>query len=156
MQIFEQSWVSKSERSKFYFESLLPRIAPRLGLEFRKERPFRIDGVFFKRASQSTEVPLIYVESENYAKSSHEEIFKLCCISAPLKVLFICNEWTEVDKREITDGYWQYIIDDFAEEKILIGNLCIIIAEWNDRLRFHTCCFNNKADLFEEKILAEL
>lgn len=156
IQTFEQSWVSKPERSKFYFESLLPKIAPLLSLEFRTERPFRIDGIFYKKSSQTTEVPIIYVESENDAKYSHEEIYKLCCISAPLKVLFICNEWTEDDKKEIIDGYWNYIIDDFAEENILTGNLCIIIAEWRDTLKFHTYCFNDKGTLFEEKILIEI
>ena len=51
-----------------------------------------------------------------------------------MKVLFICNEWTEKDKNEIVDGYWNYIIDDFAESNLLTGNFCILIAEWNEKL----------------------
>lgn len=156
IQILDQSWLSRGDRSKFYFKSLLPKIATLLDLKFKTERPFRIDGIFFREGSQSTEVPIVYIESENNAKSSHEEIYKLCCVSAPLKVLFICNDWTEKDKNKIVDGYWNYIIDDFAESNLLTGNFCILIAEWNEKLKFHSYCFNDKGLLFEEEILIEI
>lgn len=152
----EQSWVSKAERSKFYFESLLPKISELLELEFRTERPFRIDAIFFKRGSQTTDIPVIYIESENNIKSSNEEIYKLCCISAPLKILFVCNSWTEKQKDEIVNGYWQYIIEDFAEAKLLSGNICILIAEWDDNLKFYSYCFNSSGFLFEEEVLISI
>ncbi len=156
IQTLEQSWLSKSDRSKFYFGSLLPKIATQLGLEFKTERPFRVDGLFFKRGSQTTEIPVVYIESENHAKSSNEEIYKLCCINAPLKILFICNEWTDTQKIEITNGYWNYIIDDFAEINLLIGNLCVLIAEWNEKLKIYSYCYNNKGVVFEDEILVEV
>jgi len=156
IQTLEQSWVSKAERSKFYFESLLPKISGLLELEFKTERPFRIDAIFFRRGSQTTEVPIVYIESENDAKSSHEEIYKLCCISAPLKILFVCNSWTDRDKYEITNGNWHYIIEDFAETNLLTGNICVLIAEWDENLKFHSYCFNDKGNLFEEEVLIAL
>ncbi len=156
VQVLEQSWLTKSDRTKLYFEILLPKIAMLLDLKFKTERPFRFDGIFFKQGSQNTEVPIVYIESENDAKSSHEEFYKLCCISAPLKVLFICNAWTAIDKEEITNGYWNYIIDDFAETNLLTGNICIIIAEWDETLKFYSHCFNDKGILFEEETLIEI
>lgn len=156
IETLEQSWLSRPSRNNFYFTNLLPKIAEHLELDFKRERPFRFDAIFFKRCSQTTEVPVVYIEAENEAKSSNEEIYKLCCINAPLKILFICNEWNETQKSKISSEYWHYIIDDFAEQNLLSGSTCILIGAWDDKLRFYSYCIDNKGNLFEEETLVEV
>ena len=152
----EEAWVSQKERTFFYFEHLLPKIAEKMNLGFRKEKPFRIDGIFFKQGGQTTEVPLIYLESENNPASTHEEIFKLCCLNAPLKILFICADWTDKTKESLSKGNWQYIIDDFNDEVSLTGHIAIIVAEWNERLKFYSYVFDENAKIIEDKLLLEI
>ena len=78
------------------------------------EKPFRIDGIFVKTAGQTTTVPIIYLESENIATNSHEEVYKLCCLNSPLKVLIVCTDWdSEIWRNKIIDGHWHYIVEDF-------------------------------------------
>jgi len=112
---FIDAWKDMPSRTLFYSTKLLPEISKKLGLSYQKEKVNRFDGVFYKTASQNTDVPVIYIESENDAKSSDREIFKLLAINAPLKVLLICNEWNENEKKEIAYGYWHYQITDFND-----------------------------------------
>lgn len=152
----QQSWSSSTARNEFYFKTLFPKIALSLNFEYKTERPLRTDAIFWKRGGQTTELPFVYIESENTARNSHEEIYKLCCLSSKLKILFICNLWTTKEKDELVDGFWKYQIDDFSEANILTGNLCIVIAEWTDRLRFYSHCYNENAILFEDDLLIEI
>lgn len=110
-----QSWGSKANRTEYYFKNLLPKIAFEMGYSFKSEKPLRVDGLFYKTASQSTPIPYIVIESENNIHSSSEEIEKLCFISAPLKVLFVVNEWNDILSKKIASEYWEYIIGDFAQ-----------------------------------------
>lgn len=140
---FELAWKSKPERTRFYFDSLLPKVACKMNLDFKKEMKFRVDGTFFKKAGQTSEVPIILLESENDAFASHDEVHKLCLLNAPLKVLMICTDWNVASKKILTEKYWGYIIEDFAEESSLTGYFAIIIREWNETLKFYTFVYDN-------------
>jgi hypothetical protein len=154
---FETAWKSCDNRTEFYFTELLPKIAARLDLGFRKERPFRTDGIFWKKGGQTTEVPIIYVESENIATTSDSEVYKLCCINAPLKVLILCTPWGDpLWKKELSEGYWHYIIDDFNDEVGLTGYFAIIIAAWDKSLKFHSYVLDEEAELIEDNLLTEI
>lgn len=154
--VFEEAWKSCYQRTEFYFNELLPQVAGKLNLQFKKERPFKIDGVFWTKAGQTTEVPVIYLESENIATRSNEEVYKLCCVNAPLKVLIICTEWDDATwRKELGEGYWHYIIEDFKDEVGLKGLLAFIIADWQETLRFHSYVINEGGEVAEDTLLAE-
>lgn len=150
---FKKAWTSRYERTCFYFDSLLPKVADKLGLELEKEVLFRVDATFYKRGGQTTKVPVIFLESENDVRTSNHEIYKLCSLNSPLKILMICNDWNEASKKIITDGYWDYIIEDFIDESSLMGYLAIIIAEWNEELKFYTYVYDNNGKVIEDLVL---
>lgn len=149
--VFELAWKSKPERTQFYFDTLLPKIAAKMNLEFEKEMNLRVDGTFYKKAGQSSKIPIILLESENDAFTSHGEFHKLCLLNAPLKVLMICNDWNDASKKMLTEKFWGYIIEDFAEESSLTGFFAIIIGEWNETLKFHTYVYDNMGNSIESE-----
>jgi len=148
---FETAWKSRSNRTVYYFDHLLPEIANALGLGFKKEKTFLVDGIMYLKASQETEVPKIFIESENNIHCSNEEVYKLCSLNAPLKILFLCHEWTPETSQQIAEWYWDYIIGDIKEENGLIGYLAIIVAEWNESLKFHSYVYDNNAIVIEKE-----
>jgi hypothetical protein len=102
-------------------------------------------------------VPIIYIESENYVTTSHEEVFKLCCVNAPLKVLFVCTTWDDPSwKEKVAYGHWHYIVEDFMEQSSLTGYFAFIIAVWDETLKFHAYVLDEKAELIEDGLLLEL
>ena len=68
-------------------------------------------------------MPIIYLESENDIRTSEREVNKLCMLNAPLKILMVCNEWNSGSKKLTKEYYWDYIIEDFAEQIGLRGFL---------------------------------
>jgi hypothetical protein len=154
---FKDAWKSCGDRTKFYFDDLLRKVALKLGLGFQTEKPFRIDGIFVKTAGQTTTVPIIYLESENNATNSHEEVYKLCCLNAPLKVLIVCTDWnSEIWKNKIIYGHWHYIVEDFQDELSLNGYFAFIIAAWDETLKFHSFVLNESAEVIEDQLLIEI
>ena len=126
-------------------------------LDFEKEKVFRVDGIFYKKAKNDFKVPIIFIESENNLDSTETEIYKLCCLNAPLKIIFICHEWSEEKKEDTTEGHWDYIINDFKQENILIGHLGVIVAEWMDELKFHSFSYNENGGITKaSKLLQKL
>ena len=150
---FEKAWISRTDRTLFYFDSLLPKIANKMNLEFAKETFFRVDGTFYKKGGQTSKVPIIFLESENDVRTSEGEVIKLCLLNAPLKVLMICNDWNETSKKIISEGYWEYIIEDFKDESLLTGYFAFIIAEWNENLKFYSYVYNEKAEIIEDELM---
>ncbi len=152
-EILLESWQSNPKRTSFYFELILPKIATKLGLLFKKEKPLRADGIFYQTGSQKTEIPIVVIESENDILSSSDEIGKLCFISAPLKILFVVFEWTEQTSEKIASENWEYIIADFAEAGQLVGTTAIIIAEWTETLKFYSRVYDNVGQHIEKDSL---
>ena len=148
-----KGWESKTNRTRLYFDELFPQVASAMGYEYGKEKLFRIDGVFYRRGPSGYLVPHVFIESENDADSAGDEVYKLCCLNAPLKILFICQEWTLDRKTELTQDEWNYIINDFVKENHLIGILGIVVAEWDTEFKLHTFAYNAKGNLFDSEPL---
>jgi len=150
------SWGTNPSRTTLYFEGILPVVASKMNLLFKSEKPLRVDGLFYKIGGQSTQIPIVAIEAENNIKSSDQEIEKLCYLAVPLKILFVCYEWNEATEKEISEGYWEYIIEDFASENILTGTTAIIIADWSNKLTFQSRVYNLKGELVEKENLFQL
>jgi len=154
--ILGTAWESNAKRTSFYLELLLPKIATKLNLGFEREKTFRVDATFYRKAANDYQVPIIFIETENNSSTTETEIYKLCCLNAPLKVIFICLEWNNESRKDITEDYWQYIIDAFVAENRLVGHLGVIVAEWMDTLKLHGFAYNEKGKIDEEKIICEI
>ena len=150
-------WKDDEKWTNHYFTTILPKLQSPLKMIFKKEYPFRVDGVFLQIGEQKQEVPIIYIESENDITTSDREIVKLCSVNSPLKILLTySNIWsTSKDlKNNIIDGYWQYIIEDYQEQLGLTGYTAIIIVEKiNDGLNFHSYVFDADAKLIEDNLM---
>lgn len=98
---FSTAWKTSTNRTRFYEENLLPRVADSLQLKFLKEE-FKIDYSLCKETPDGYLVPLVFVESENIATGiANSELRKLCLLYSPLKVLITCVEWSD------EPGYWR-------------------------------------------------
>src|SRR5437762_2432358 len=90
------AWKSKTNRTKFV-KHFLSQVASALGLTLEREL-WKVDFALSVVSETESNVPVIFVESENVIKDvSREggEVRKLCCHSAPLKVLITVGEWDE-------------------------------------------------------------
>lgn len=154
IETLDDAWQSCGSRTKFYFDDLLPKVANKMQLDFKKEEMFRVDGIFYKTTESGYKVPKIFIESENNADTAEWEIIKLCSLNAPLKILFLCLEWTESRKEELTTDHWNFIIKAFANEQQLVGYFAIIVAERTDIFRFFSFAYNENGDVYDiEKTL---
>ena len=153
---FKTAWNSRPDRTRLYFDGLLKTVAIKMQLEFLPEMKFRVDGTMYLEGSQrKTKIPIVLIESENGAKKSDAEVYKFCLLNAPLKILMISNEWNDSTIKELSEGYWDYIIEDFAELTILTGYFVVIVAEWMENLRFFSYVYNDKEKKIESDLLIE-
>ena len=151
------AWKSCGNRTAMYENNVLEEVAQSMGMSFKKEE-FKIDYTFCKKISPDYEVPLIYIESENIAKHSMHEMRKLCCLSAPLKILITCVEWSD------EDGYWKnggnkkLLTDEWASiiskhntvwpQPAITG---VLIAERkNDILRYYSLVFSPNGEILND------
>jgi|SRR6185437_4311291 len=153
---FNTAWNSRPDRTRLYFDGLLKAVASKMQLEFLPEMKFRIDGTMYVEGSQGKKkIPIVLIESENEAKKSDDEVYKLCLLNAPLKILMISNEWNDSTIKQLTEGYWDYIIEDFAELTNLTGYFVVIVAEWMEKLRFFSYVYDDKGKKIESDLLIE-
>jgi hypothetical protein len=97
-QHLEFVWRQRTTRTAFYAGIVLERVAHLLNLEHAAEF-LNIDHVLLARR-QTHRIPQIFLESENDATGAHEEVRKLCAVSAPLRVLLTVVEW------DVEEGVW--------------------------------------------------
>ncbi len=140
-----QNWTSP-RRTSFYAQVLLRFVEDELNkaeLNLVLVPEFmRVDYVFRDR---KTEVPLIFLESENNAFTAYQEVRKLCAVAAPLRVLLTVAEWDE--KRGVwpSGGWrklllpkWRKIVQEQAGVWPNRGLVVLLIGEGrSDRLRFY-------------------
>lgn len=151
------AWKKSTNRTTFYEENLLPRVADNLQLKFLKEE-FKIDYSLCKQAPDGYLVPLIFVESENIAMVADSELRKLCLLYSPLKVLITCVEWSDEPgywkkggcKAKLTKK-WSNIIR--AHNSILpqLAVTGVIVAEWNTYLRYYSLAFDHRGELIDSE-----
>lgn len=90
-----RAWLSQTERTRFLGDDIIPAVAKRLGFIERPEKELlQVDFAIAKKVG-SIDVPVIFIESENIAETTSREVHKLCCLSAPLKVLISVCEWSD-------------------------------------------------------------
>jgi len=90
-------WDIPEERTNLY-DNLMKELAEDLGYYFRPQF-LRID---YALCDKERKVPLIFIEFENNALLiAEDELRKLCCVSAPLKVIISVIEWSD------EPGYWK-------------------------------------------------
>ena len=154
-----EAWQSSSGRTGFYCDKLLPDVAKQMGLELRTEL-FRVDASLCKlHQTTKQHVPLIFIESENYAHTASHEMHKLCCLSSPVRVLITCTEWGEniwehQGTKDTLLKEWGAIIKSYADIWPQNGVLGLIVAEWSDKLSLYISAWNSNGEIHkvEEQI----
>ncbi|MCC4273917.1 hypothetical protein [Marinomonas communis] len=158
---FSDAWGKRGNRTTFYENRVIPNIAKSMGLKYLKE-DFKIDYTLCNEVDGEN-VPLIFIESENDASTAHHEIRKLCCLSAPLKVLIICAEWSEEKDAWKHGGVRSKLLEKWSRQ-IRAHNKCwsvpaitgIIVAEWNTSLRFYSLAYDHFGEIVDnEKTIFE-
>ena len=90
----EEAWAAHPKRTAFYRSNLLPQVAKDLDLQITNEGLFKVDFTMWAKVDGHS-VPRVFLESENAANTAGHEILKLCCLSAPLRVLISLSEWDD-------------------------------------------------------------
>src|SRR5438093_1096146 len=91
---FESIWGTEKSpkmRTNFYKTKLVPNVAARLGYNNFKPEFLRVDYCILNGDG----VPVAFVESEHSVESAIHETDKLCAVSSPVKVLFLCCPWAD-------------------------------------------------------------
>ncbi len=157
--VLQTAWSSSAERTSFYSNTLLPRVADALNLAVKTEL-FKVDVALCAKSSTGHDVPLIFVESENNAFTATHEVSKLCCLSAPLRVLITCVEWNETPDFWPSGGTrarllseWQDIMRAHCQFWPQPGVIGILVGEWgtDNKLRFYAMAIGNNGDTCESE-----
>jgi hypothetical protein len=128
----------KIGQTRLYDQRLLPTVGASLGLSVQAEKSGRVDWVLSTKQDE-VPVPVIFVESETVTKLiAEDELPKLCSCSAPLKVLFTCEEWDQDPRAWPPKGgfrsqylpIWERVIAASAKHWPQPGVLAIMIGEW--------------------------
>ena len=154
-QEFSEAWHQSRARTALYENRIIPAVSETMGLKFWKE-DFKIDYTLCQEVD-GVNVPLIFIESENDANSAHHEIRKLCCLSAPLKVLIVCSEWSEESGDWKHGGHKSTLLNRWGKQ-IKAHNKSwpvpaitgVIVAEWNACLRYYSLAFDHLGDVIDE------
>ncbi len=88
--VLRTAWHSQHERTALY-TGILRDVAGDMELTL-EEQLLIVD---YALVDATTNVPRVFIESENIAFSAMQEVRKLCCLAAPLKVLLSVCEWDE-------------------------------------------------------------
>ncbi len=146
------AWKSQKNRTIFV-KSFLAEIARISNLELECEL-WKVDYAMSVVSENNSCVPVMFIEAENVIRDVSRaggEVRKLCCHSAPLKVLITVGEWDEAPSiwkgrslRSQCLDEWQSIVRDHATVWPHRGLFGVIVGEWfnlsktTGRLRFYT------------------
>lgn len=126
-----ESWPD-GKWTNFYKTDLFKTISDDLGLAYDFKEYLTIDALlYYKERDKDYGVPLVVIETENNIDSITEgELYKLCCINAPLKVIFTwCEEWNEEAKKIYIQEDWYFVLKMFETANQINGQLLFIIVE---------------------------
>ena len=154
---FNEAWKTSKNRTRLYEHTILEPVCREIGLNYKKEL-FKIDYTFCRKSKNGTDVPLVFIESENVALDAEHEMRKLCCLSAPLKVLITCAEWSDIPGDWKNGGYKELLTNRWSEmisahnsiwpQPALTG---VLIAEaLNERLRYYSILFGPNGSIEKE------
>jgi hypothetical protein len=136
------AWASQGARTHFY-SNIFARVAAGLDLDLEQELLI----VDYAMVGKDDGVPRIFIESENIAFSAVQEVRKLCCLAAPLKVLFSVCEWDESESlwkngsmRPHLLPEWRQAVAKHKAAGTFCGDIIAVVAEWrpDDSLRFYS------------------
>lgn len=155
-----QMWSDSHRRTEFYARTLMPELAVRMEMGVASE-VLRVDYTLVEKASG---VPLVVVESENEAFRAQEELWKLCCLSAPLRVLLTVVQWDDTPGVWEGGGWrsrllhnWGCTVKAHAAVFPVPSLLLVLVGEWRaNALRYHLASFSlTSGELVEEGLLVE-
>jgi hypothetical protein len=134
---FINAWASCNQRTSFYEKNLFPRIADLMELKLTNEL-FRVDYLLHKYV-EGVRIPIVAVESENYASKTYEEMQKLIALSSPVKVLITCASWStdeQINCEQSMKGevlpIWNKYLNIAHAEGALHGSFLFYVSEWGD------------------------
>jgi hypothetical protein len=117
-------------------------------LKYRKEEYSRVDHSLIYSGEYKWEVPIILIEVENNQNpdSNFEEIYKMCYLNAPLKLIFLCVNWPDM-KYSTIDDYWASIIFAYKHSIGIVGTIGVFVLDIsndNPKYYYHKLVFNNE------------
>lgn len=128
------SWETQTARTALYGK-VLSDVAMAMGLQLEPE----LLVVDFALIGADDRVPKVFIESENIATSAVQEVRKLSCLAAPLKVLLAVCEWDEAPEvwphgspRSGLLDAWRREVALHAAAGSLVGSIVAVVAEWRD------------------------
>lgn len=147
------AWSSSGDRTKFYVQTIFPEIARQLNLKVRHEL-FKVDTAICRTSTTGHDVPLIFIESENNAGSATHEMWKLCSLNSPCRILIVCCEWSPdmwhpYGRQDSLLEQWTKIVKSHAEVWKLNGIIGIINAESGSVFRLTSAAWDEDGNLFE-------
>ncbi|WP_028491962.1 hypothetical protein [Thioalkalivibrio sp. ALE19] len=152
---FREAWKGCAARTKRYEEHVLPEVANTMGLKFQKE-DFKVDFTLCEVDSSGNAVPIVFIESENNARSADHEVRKLACLHAPLKVLVVCAEWSNDQgdwshkgDRDDLSSMWAKQINAHNAVWPSTSVTGVIVAEWNRTMRYYSLAFGPRGEIVD-------
>jgi len=153
LQKFEEAWHGRKDKTGFYGSDLLHRVAERNHQSIWHEF-LRCDFVL----ANTDGVPVVFIESENDHRSARDEIEKLCCVLAPVKVLFLSCEWHDSERAVYRNGWLERI----KKQHSALPYSCIymiVVGEWgrgnpcDEILRYYLESYDSDGRQVEDTIL---
>jgi hypothetical protein len=137
------AWSKHNHRTAFYSELVLPEAAQQMGLQLKREF-LNIDYALTKSGIYNS-APLIFIESENWPTFAFQEVHKLACVNAPLKVLITVAQWDKTPgvwpKSVQTEllSFWRKVLLIHQRGVGLSGSFGVIVGERrvDEQLRFY-------------------
>ncbi len=151
-EVVEEAWSSKTDRTYFYKNNLLPSVAKSLKLIHGNEE-FTVDYVMSKLFYGEVYVPQVQIESENDIKTAKQEINKLCRLNSPLRVLLTVFDGWDGSHNSNVFRYlreWQQIIKAHGSlnSEHFLGVVGILIGSYSEHeLKFYSVAFWSNGDL---------
>ena len=130
-----------------------------MGLKHTNEL-FRVDYMLHKDIN-GIKIPIIAVESENYADKTHEEMQKLIALSSPVKALITCAPWAESmainPEGSVKDGIlniWNRYLKTARAEGALHGMFLFYVAEGGaDGITRYYAHHSDKSELIDKGMI---
>ena len=137
--LLRAAWLTPGARTAFYAD-LFRQVGAELTLDLEQELLI----VDFALIGRSDRVPRVFIESENVASFAVQEVRKLCCLSAPLKVLLTVAEWDNSPSvwpkgavREQLLPVWCEEVSRHRAAGTLVGEVIVVVAEWRPENILH-------------------
>jgi len=153
---FEPGWGKNQlpDRTEYYKEKLLPRVAASCGYQFQPEF-LLVDHSFLN----SDRVPVVFIESEHSHPTIGREIDRLCAVSSPVKVLLLSCEWAD-GVRELVLPHWKARIAAGHNYLSQPAVYIMVIGQWERgkhmvdwTLRYYIESFNTSGNEIDLKVV---